>query len=143
MHLTDPRLPAEPARAPARLLALLVAERRRRRGPGGLRLVVLIGSASATALYGTALQQQCTAVADVLSDGPDPTPTPSATPQAQVLPLRQLKITDTALQPGGADAGHRLPGLQHQHRRGQAPPPRWQASKAEAAVNAICPGAAN
>jgi hypothetical protein len=39
----------------------------------------------------------CTRVADVLSDGPDPTADPVGYALAQVLPLREIKTTDRAL----------------------------------------------
>ena len=53
--------------------------------------------ASSTALLGTAVQQDCTLVADVLSDGPDAGADAVGYAQAQVLPLRQLTIGDPAL----------------------------------------------
>jgi len=87
------------------------------------------------------IQQDCTAVADVLSDGPDPSSDSIGYAQAQVLPLRQLKITDAVLHRAvlalaasyqafstGAGAGSSAAAL--------------KVSKAENAVNAICPQAA-
>src|SRR5580692_6785312 len=60
------------------------------------------GSSSSTtatsAVLGTTVQQDCTAVGDVLSDGPDPDADSVGYAQAQVLPLRQLKIGDATLQ---------------------------------------------
>jgi len=53
-------------------------------------------SRSAT-LLGSATRQDCTAVADVLSDGPDPDADPIGYAQAQVLPLKQLTIGDAPL----------------------------------------------
>jgi hypothetical protein len=53
-------------------------------------------TSSATAL-GSAVQQDCTTVSDVLSDGPDPGADPVGYAQAQVLPLRQLTISDATL----------------------------------------------
>jgi hypothetical protein len=47
--------------------------------------------------FGSAVQQDCTSVADVLSDGPDPGADPVGYAEAQVLPLRQLTISDAAL----------------------------------------------
>jgi hypothetical protein len=93
-------------------------------------------------LYGTAKQQDCTAVADVLSDGPDPTADPVGYAQAQVLPLRQLKVTDAPLRAAVtalADAYQAYSTSTGSANTAAA----VQASKAEAAVNAICPGAAN
>ena len=63
--------------------------------------VAACGSASSqtssTASLGSAVQQNCTSVADVLSDGPDPDVDPVGYAQAQVLPLRQLSIGDASL----------------------------------------------
>lgn len=100
-------------------------------------------SAAPTAgLYGTALQQQCTSVADVLSDGPDPTADPVGYAEAQVLPLRQLTITDTALRRAVAQLASAYEA--YAASTGAAgTAAALAASKAEAAVNAICPGAAN
>ena len=52
---------------------------------------------SSTVSLGSAVQQDCTSVADVLADGPDPGADPVGYAQAQVLPLRQLTISDAAL----------------------------------------------
>jgi hypothetical protein len=63
--------------------------------------VAACGSASSqtssAASLGSAVQQNCTSVADVLSDGPDQGVDPVGYAQAQVLPLRQLTISDATL----------------------------------------------
>jgi hypothetical protein len=65
--------------------------------------VAACGSSSSTSStassvnFGSAVQQDCTSVADVLSDGPDPGADPVGYAEAQVLPLRQLTISDAAL----------------------------------------------
>jgi hypothetical protein len=63
--------------------------------------VAACGSASSqtssAAALGSAVQQDCTTVSDVLSDGPDPGADPVGYAQAQVLPLRQLTISDATL----------------------------------------------
>ena len=63
--------------------------------------VAACGSASSqtssAVSLGSAVHQDCTSVADVLSDGPDPGADPVGYAQAQVLPLRQLSISDAAL----------------------------------------------
>jgi hypothetical protein len=98
-------------------------------------------SRSSTAVLGSAIQQDCTTVADVLSDGPDPGADAVGYAQAQVLPLRQLKISDTALhqavlalaaayQAFSTGSGASNSAAAH------------QVTKAENAVNAICPQAA-
>jgi hypothetical protein len=94
-----------------------------------------------SALLGSAVQQDCTSVSDVLSDGPDPDADPVGYAQAQVLPLRQLTISDAALHrdvlalasafqvfSSGSGAGATA----------DAP----KVAKAEKAVNSICPEAA-
>ena len=99
-------------------------------------------SASSTALYGTSLSQQCTQVADVLSDGPDPDADPVGYAEAQVLPLRQLKLSDARLH---ADVLALASAYQtFSISTGSAgTAAALTVSKAEQAVNAICPGAAN
>ncbi len=99
-------------------------------------------SASAAALYGTALQQQCTAVADVLSDGPDPDADSVGYAEAQVLPLRQLKLTDKPLNQAVQSLASAYQAYSTSTGAANTAA-ALQASKAEAAVNAICPGAAN
>jgi len=63
--------------------------------------VAACGSASSqtssTVSVGSALQQNCTSVTDVLANGPDSGADPVGYAEAQVLPLRQLSISDTAL----------------------------------------------
>jgi hypothetical protein len=46
---------------------------------------------------GSAVQQDCTSVADVLADGPDPGSDPVGYAEAQVVPLRKLTISDATL----------------------------------------------
>jgi hypothetical protein len=46
---------------------------------------------------GSAIQQDCTSVADVLADGPDSDADPVGYAEAQVMPLRQLTISDATL----------------------------------------------
>lgn len=99
-------------------------------------------AASSAALYGTAIQQQCTAVAGVLSDGPDPTADPVGYAEAQVLPLRQLTITDAPLRTAVLALASAYQAYSTSTGAANTTA-ALQASKAEAAVNAICPGAAN
>jgi hypothetical protein len=54
-------------------------------------------SHSTTAATGSALVQECTNIGDVLSDGPDPSSDPVGYAEAQVLPLKQLKLTNSTL----------------------------------------------
>jgi len=131
---------AWPGRAAARQLGLLAL--------AGLAAATVAACSSAqatssgTALYGSARSQQCTAVADVLSDGPDPTADPAGYAEAQVLPLHQLRLTITPLR----TAVTRLAGAYQAYAASTGAAgtaAALQVSRAEAAVNAICPGAAN
>jgi hypothetical protein len=140
VHLTSayPKARARGAARPLTLLAVAVAA----------ASLAACGSSSAatstssTALYGTAIKQQCTAVADVLSDGPDPDADPAGYAQAQVLPLRQLTITDAALRRAVAQLATAYQA--YAAATGAAGTAAALASsKAEAALNSICPGAAN
>jgi hypothetical protein len=98
-------------------------------------------AASSTAIFGSALKQDCTNVADVLSDGPDPDADPVGYAEAQILPLRQLTIGDAKLH----QAVLTLAGAYQAFSAGTKPggaAAALKVSKAEAAVNAICPQAA-
>jgi hypothetical protein len=63
--------------------------------------VAACGSASSqtssTVSLGSAVQKDCTSVADVLANGPDSGTDPIGYAEAQVLPLRQLTISDATL----------------------------------------------
>jgi hypothetical protein len=135
-------LPARPARALAGVLAL-----------GLLTLGLLAAlaacsssssspAASSTAVLGSAAQQQCTTVSDVLSDGPDPDADPVGYAQAQVLPLRQLKLTDAALQKAVQALASSYQAVSTSTGSAKTAAAQ-QVSKDEATVNAICPGASN
>jgi hypothetical protein len=107
--------------------------------------VAACGSSSSnstdTAVVGSAATQNCTSIADVLSDGPDPDADPVGYAQAQVLPLRQLSIANARLHRDvlaladafeafstGSDPGGTAAAL--------------KVADAENAVNTICPEAA-
>jgi hypothetical protein len=135
---TTVHLPAKPARALAGMFAA-----------GMLAALAACGSSSAsadassTAPFGTTMQQQCTAVAGVLSDGPDPSADPVGYAEAQILPLRQLELTDKPLHQAVQSLAS---AYQEYYSAGTGKANTAAAvrvSKAEAAVNAICPGAAN
>jgi hypothetical protein len=107
--------------------------------------VAACGSASSqtssAAALGSAVQQDCTTISDVLSDGPDPGADPVGYAQAQVLPLRQLTISDATL--------HRvvltLAGAYQTFSTSTTSTRAAAAlavSKAESEVNELCPQAA-
>ena len=108
--------------------------------------VAACGSASSqtssSVILGSAVQQDCTSVADVLSDGPDPDADPVGYAQAQVLPLRQLSISDASLHRAVltlAGAYETFSTSSSSTRAASAA----AVTKAENEVNKICPQAAS
>ena len=95
---------------------------------------------SSAALLGMPKQQSCVAVGDVLSDGPDPGADPVGYAQAQILPLRQLKIADAPLRRAVQALASAYQAYSSSH---GDPASTKQVSAAEQAVNALCPGVAN
>ena len=91
------------------------------------------GSAGASAK-----QQGCTAVADVLSDGPDPSADPVGYAEAQVLPLHQLKLSDTKLR----DVVDKLASAYQEYASNGGRALSAKVTSEENVLNAICPGAA-
>jgi hypothetical protein len=109
----------------------------------GLALVVALdgcGSSSkpAVSAAGTPLQQSCAAVAAVLGNGPDESEDPVGYAEAQILPLRALKIQDAALERSVVD----LSNAYRQFYATQGAAAAQSAVKAASAkVDATCPGA--
>ena len=106
--------------------------------------VAACGSASSqisSAALGTAVQQDCTTISDVLSDGPDPGADPVGYAQAQVLPLRQLTISDATLHSAvlSLATAYQTFSTSTTSTRAAA---ALSVSKAENEVNKICPQAA-
>ena len=99
-------------------------------------------SASASALQGTARQQACTAVSSVLADGPDPDADSVGYAEAQVLPLSQLKLGDSAVQQAVGQLASAYKAFSTAGATA-APAAAVAVSKAQKAVNALCPGAAS
>jgi hypothetical protein len=89
----------------------------------------------------SAKQQGCTAVSDVLADGPDPDVDSVGYAEAQVLPLRQLKLADATLAHvvDQLDAAYKSFSSSNGTKGTSA---AMKVSAAEKAVNAICPNAA-
>jgi hypothetical protein len=107
--------------------------------------VAACGSASSqtssTVVLGSAVQRDCTSVANVLSDGPDPDADPVGYAQAQVLPLRQLSLSDASLHRAVvtlASAYETFTASSSSTRAASAA----AVTKAENEVNKICPQAA-
>jgi hypothetical protein len=89
----------------------------------------------------SALSQDCTNVSDVLADGPDPTADSVGYAEAQILPLKQLSYSDSAVH-GAAD---RLDAAFSAFTAAQGSAQvqaAVQVTSAEDAINALCPGAA-
>jgi hypothetical protein len=107
--------------------------------------VAACGSASSqtssTVVLGSAVQRDCTRVADVLSDGPDPDADPVGYAQAQVLPLRQLSISDASLHRAVLTlaGAYETFGTSSSSTRAAS---AAAVTKAENEVNKICPQAA-
>jgi hypothetical protein len=90
----------------------------------------------------SALSQDCTAVSDVLADGPDSTADSVGYAEAQILPLKQLKLATPGVQSAVTklDAAFTaFVGAKSSNTQTQA---AVQVTSAENAVNALCPGAA-
>jgi hypothetical protein len=87
---------------------------------------------------GTPQQQSCAAVAAVLGNGPDESEDPVGYAEAQILPLRQLRIADAALE-------RRVVALSAAYKQFYATKGAAAAKSAVATastgVDAICPGA--
>ena len=98
--------------------------------------------AAAPAALGSAVHQDCTAVGDVLSDGPDPGADSAGYAQAQVLPLRQLTISDAALHRDVLTLAAAYQAFSSAGSAGRAAAAA-AVTKAENAVNSICPEAAS
>ena len=93
---------------------------------------------SSAASLGSAVQQDCTSVTDVLSDGPDSGADPVGYAEAQVLPLRALTINDATLHQAVltlASAYETFSTSSTSTRAASA----LAVSKAENEVNKICP----
>jgi hypothetical protein len=107
--------------------------------------VAACGSASSrtssTVSLGSAVQQDCTSVADVLADGPDSGADPVGYAQAQVLPLRQLTISDAALHRAVLTLASAYETFSTSSSSTRATSAQ-AVTKAENEVNKICPQAA-
>jgi hypothetical protein len=97
--------------------------------------------ASNAAILGSTLQQDCTSVGDVLSDGPDPDADSRGYAEAQVLPLRQLTISNATLHRDVLALANAYQAFSTGSGAGSAAAAAVVA-KAENAINSICPQAA-
>lgn len=99
-------------------------------------------SAPASSLQGSVRQQACTAVSGVLADGPDPDADAVGYAQAQVLPLRQLKLSDSSVQQAVDQLANAYQAVSTAGGSAAAADAA-AVTKAQNAVNAVCPGAAS
>jgi hypothetical protein len=124
-----------PLRSRARTLGLLAST--------GLFAFTLsaCGNSSASSSSLSAKEQGCTAVSDVLADGPDPDVDPVGYAEAQVLPLGQLKLSDATLSQAVSrlDAAYKAFSATDGAKGTAA---AIKVSAGETALNAICPNAA-
>jgi hypothetical protein len=105
-----------------------------------LGLAACGGGASSASAVGTPLQQACNAVGDVLQNGPDPGADPVGHAQAQPIPLRAIKISDTKLK----SAVDKLADAYQAYASSNGTTAsKGQVKTASAQVNKICPGAAS
>lgn len=98
-------------------------------------------SSSASSSPPTVKQQGCTAVSDVLSDGPDPDADPVGYAEAQILPLEHLKLADSNLSGTVRQLAQAYKDFSATNgAKGTATANKVSAT--EKALNAICPNAA-
>lgn len=97
---------------------------------------------SNSAILGSAMQQDCTAITDALANGPDPDADAAGYDQAQVLPLRKLTISDATLHRDvlALAAAYQAASTGSGAESAAA---KAAVAKAENAVNSICPQAAS
>ena len=97
-----------------------------------------VAACGSSSVGGPAQKQGCTAVAEVLSDGPDPGADPVGYAEAQVLPLHQLRISDTKLR----DVVDKLASAYQEYASNGGRALSAKVTSEENVLNAICPGAA-
>ncbi len=97
-----------------------------------------ISASAATTKHGPA--RQCTAVADVLANGPTAHVDPVGYAEAQVLPLRQLKLSDPTLRRAVRQLDSAYAAVNASNGSHKA---KTAAKAAAARVDAICPTAAS
>ena len=129
----------------------------RRRAPRLLAVLALAAVTSATAAAcsssssttasststASALSQDCTAVSDVLADGPDPTSDSVGYAQAQILPLKQLTLADAAVKSAVTKLDAAFTAFVAAKGSSTQTQAAVQVTSAENVVNALCPGAAS
>ena len=97
--------------------------------------------AAAASQTAAAQAQDCLAVGNVLSDGPDPNSDSVGYAQAQVLPLRQLTISDPAVRAAVTQLAAAYQSFSADNGSAQNQN-AVKVTSAEAALNKLCPGVA-
>jgi hypothetical protein len=123
-------------RTRARALGLLASS-----GLIALALSACGGSSPASSSSLSAKQQGCTAVSDVLSDGPDPDVDAVGYAEAQILPLGHLKLADARLSHAVRQLDAAYKSFSSTNGAGGAAAAK-KVSVAEKAVDSVCPDAA-
>jgi hypothetical protein len=106
----------------------------------GAAAMVAVGGISSASAHGVPINAPCQQVAAVLSDGPDPGADPVGYAQAQIIQLRKLKLSDKKLEREvrALASAYAL----YVETDGRSKAAKAAVNKAEKAVNATCPGAA-
>jgi uncharacterized heparinase superfamily protein len=114
--------------------------------PTVLGLAALLGACSSPAAASkpvstAAVRAACTQVSAVLSDGPDPAADPVGYAEAQILPLRQIRTSDTQLRA----AISKLAGAYRAFfaSNGSSSTAKLAVTTASKRINSFCPGAAS
>jgi hypothetical protein len=94
--------------------------------------------AKATGFKVPPIEAPCQQVAAVLSDGPDPGADPVGYAQAQIIQLRDLKLSHTKLEKAVVALASAYQRYSNTH--GKSEPAKAAVNKTSKAVNAICPG---
>ena len=136
--------PARPPRRAARLLAVLsLAAVTSATAAACSSSSSTSSTTSASTLDPTSrLAQDCTAITDTLADGPDPTADSVGYAEAQVLPLKQLKINESNVQTTVDRLDAAFTAFVAAKTSAAQTQAAVQVTSAENAVNAVCPGAA-
>jgi hypothetical protein len=126
--------PAQPPPRRSAALALALA-------PAAALLLAACGGSAAAPAAAAGTHQACQQIGAVLSDGPDPDADPAGYAEAQILPLRQIHITDQSLRHavGQLDVAYQ----QLWTSNGQSAAAVKAVATASQKVNTICPGAAS
>jgi hypothetical protein len=93
-------------------------------------------------VLGSARTQDCTAISDVLSDGPDPDADPVGYAQAQVLQLRGLHLYEVPVRKLVSSLASAYQAESSAPGGTPSSAVKAQVAKAEAAMNDVCPQAA-